>query len=126
MNRFIMSMPNEPTTGLTISNFGRSRIHQACASEITTAPVADALKRGQTMMAEMTLHNGNEPSYSLRDMVELGGILAKSGFFADSREAAQCVTKILAGRELGIGPVASMTGIYIVKGRVTLSANLMT
>jgi hypothetical protein len=32
---------------------------------------------------------------------------------------------VLAGREMGIGPVASMTGIYIVKGRVTLSANLM-
>jgi hypothetical protein len=31
----------------------------------------------------------------------------------------------MAGQELGFGPIASMTGIYIVKGRVTLSANLM-
>ena len=35
------------------------------------------------------------------------------------------MVKILAGQELGFGPVASMTGIYIVKGRVTLSANLI-
>ena len=33
--------------------------------------------------------------------------------------------KVLAGAELGFGPIASMTGIYIVEGRVTLSANLM-
>jgi hypothetical protein len=33
--------------------------------------------------------------------------------------------KVLAGQELGLGPIASMTGIYIVKGRVTMSANLM-
>jgi hypothetical protein len=55
----------------------------------------------------------------------LGEVLAKSGFFNDSRQAAQCVAKILAGRELGFGPIASMTGVYIVKGRITLSANLI-
>lgn len=63
--------------------------------------------------------------YNLKDTLELGQVLARSGFFSDSREAAQCVTKILAGKEMGIGPIAAMTGIYIVKGRVTLSANLM-
>lgn len=63
--------------------------------------------------------------FNLQDTLQLGEVLAKSGFFTDSREAAQCVTKILAGREMGIGPIAAMTGIYIVKGRVTLSANLM-
>jgi hypothetical protein len=57
--------------------------------------------------------------------VTLGNILAQSGFFADSRGAAQAAVKVMAGQELGFGPVASMTGIYIVKGRVTLSANLM-
>jgi len=56
---------------------------------------------------------------------QLGDMLAKSGYFADARDAAQCVVKVLAGRELGFGPVASMTGVYIVKGKVSLSANLM-
>jgi hypothetical protein len=58
-------------------------------------------------------------------LMELGNILAKSGFFQDTREAGQAIVKVLAGRELGFGAIASMTGIYIVKGRVSLSANLM-
>lgn len=56
---------------------------------------------------------------------DLGGLLARSGYFSDTRDAAQAVVKVLAGRELGFGPIASMTGVYIVKGRVSLSANLM-
>lgn len=64
-------------------------------------------------------------TFNLAETIQLGDILAHSGFFSDSREAAQAVAKIMAGAELGIPPVAAMTGIYIVKGRVTLSANLM-
>lgn len=59
------------------------------------------------------------------DLMQLGQTLAKSGYFQDTREAAQAIVKVLAGQEMGIGPIAAMTGIYIVKGRVTLSANLM-
>jgi hypothetical protein len=62
---------------------------------------------------------------SLGETITLAELFAKSGFFADSREAAQCVTKIMAGNELGFGPVASMTGFTIIKGRVSMSANLM-
>lgn len=59
------------------------------------------------------------------DPITIGGVLAKSGYFSDARDAAQAAVKVMAGAELGIGPVAAMTGIYIVKGRVTMSANLM-
>lgn len=59
------------------------------------------------------------------DPLALGKVLAESGFFQDSRGAAQAAVKVMAGAELGFGPVTSMTGIYIVKGRVTVSANLM-
>jgi hypothetical protein len=62
---------------------------------------------------------------SLEDPEALGRVLAASGYFQDARDAAQAVVKVLAGAELGFGPIASMTGVYIVKGRVTLSANLM-
>lgn len=58
-------------------------------------------------------------------LANLGEVLAKSGFFADTREAGQAIVKVLAGREMGFGPIASMTGINIIKGRVSLSANLM-
>jgi hypothetical protein len=56
---------------------------------------------------------------------EIGTVLVKSGFFTDARDSSQAIVKIMAGRELGFGPIASMTGVYIVKGRVSLSANLM-
>ena len=59
------------------------------------------------------------------DLRSLGEVLASSGFFADTRDAAQAIVKVLAGHELGFGPVASMTGVNIIKGKVALSANLM-
>lgn len=66
----------------------------------------------------LTVHTG-------LDIANLGDILARSGYFTDTRDAAQAIVKVLAGQEMGIGSIAAMTGIYIVKGRVTLSANLM-
>jgi hypothetical protein len=59
------------------------------------------------------------------DTITLGKVLSQSGYFQDARDAAQAIVKVLAGRELGIGPIQAMVGIYIVKGRVTLSANLI-
>lgn len=56
---------------------------------------------------------------------QLGDVMVKSGFFQDTRDAAQAIVKMLAGAELGFGPIASMQGVYIVKGRVTLAANLV-
>jgi hypothetical protein len=58
-------------------------------------------------------------------VMDLGTVLAKSGYFQDAKDAAQAVVKVLAGRELGFGPIASMTGFNIIKGRVSMSANLM-
>ena len=69
--------------------------------------------------------NELDQSMTLSETMELAKAMAKSGFFADSRDAAQAVVKILAGRELGFGPVASMTGVNIIKGKVSLSANLI-
>ena len=40
---------------------------------------------------------------TLADTMRLGEVLARSGYFADSREAAQAVVKVLAGSELGFG-----------------------
>jgi len=63
--------------------------------------------------------------YEEMPLNEMGQVLVKSGFFEDAKDASQAIVKVLAGRELGFGPIASMTGIYIVKGKPTLSANLM-
>jgi hypothetical protein len=58
-------------------------------------------------------------------LTELGNILTKSKYFSDATDASQAIVKVLAGRELGIGPIASMTGIHIIKGKPALGANLL-
>lgn len=62
---------------------------------------------------------------SLDDVFRLGEVLARSGFFKDARDAGKAVTKVLAGAELGLSPIAAMTGIYVVKGKITMSANVV-
>ena len=61
----------------------------------------------------------------LADTLTLGKVLADSGFFPDTKTAAQAVVKVLAGRELGLGPIYSMTKVYIVKGKVQIAAEIM-
>lgn len=61
----------------------------------------------------------------LSEMQRLGKMFAASGYFADVKDLAQACVKILAGKELGFSPFASMSGVYIVKGRPSLSAALM-
>lgn len=63
------------------------------------------------------------------ELKSLGSLLAASGYFERDMNAekavAQMCTKILAGRELGFGPFAAVNGIYIVKGKPSIGANLM-
>lgn len=59
------------------------------------------------------------------DLMSLGETFARSGFFQDGRTAAQCVVKMIAGSELGFGPMASMTGIHIIEGKPTVGAHLL-
>lgn len=60
----------------------------------------------------------------LEQTMEIGRVMAASGFFEDARQANQAIVKVLAGRELGFGPFASMTGIHIIKGKPVIAANL--
>lgn len=53
------------------------------------------------------------------DIRQIGDVFAKSGYFQDAREAAQCIVKVLAGREMGLGPFAAMSGIHIIKGKAS-------
>ncbi|MCP4540623.1 MAG: hypothetical protein GY832_26090 [Chloroflexi bacterium] len=62
----------------------------------------------------------------MADTLTVAEHLAQSGFFSDARQMSQAVTKVLAGQELGLGPVASMTGIYIINNKVALSANILS
>lgn len=73
----------------------------------------------------VTAHSKGLQLESLQDMMSLGQIFHKSGMFTDIKDQAQAVVKIIAGRELGLGPIQSMTGIYMVKGNIALTAKVM-
>jgi hypothetical protein len=75
-------------------------------------------------MSNIVRYDGGNNNGDL-SLESLGSVLAKSGYFQDTKDAAQAIVRVLAGRELGIGPIAAMTGVYIVKGRVAIGANLM-
>lgn len=51
--------------------------------------------------------------------------MAGSGFFSDTRQASQAIVKILAAREIGLGPFAGMTGVNIIQGKPAFGANIM-
>lgn len=59
------------------------------------------------------------------DPLQVSEILARSGYFKDTRDAAQAAVKVLYGQELGFGPVTSMMGIHVIEGKPSPSANLM-
>jgi hypothetical protein len=59
------------------------------------------------------------------DPVALGWIMARSGLFPDITRASQAVVKIIAGRELGIGPFAAMCDIHLVDGSPVVGARIL-
>jgi len=65
------------------------------------------------------------PLRNMDDLVRLSEMFAKSGYFKDSKDAAQVGVKILAGREIGFGPFASVNGMNIIQGKPAMGANLM-
>ncbi len=68
---------------------------------------------------------GTLPLGNLDEVVRLGTILAQSGMFKDCRTAAQAVVKILAGRELGFPPLASLVGVHMIEGKPTIGSHLL-
>ena len=61
---------------------------------------------------------------SFDDVERAARAMSASGFFPDSKQAAQAVVKVLAGREMGFGAFASMTGVAIIQGKPVVGANL--
>ena len=65
-------------------------------------------------------------SYTLEGAERLAQVLCAAGYHQDIRDTAQGVYKILAGAEFGLGPVASLQGIYVLKGgKVGFEAQLL-
>jgi hypothetical protein len=58
-------------------------------------------------------------------MLSFASNLVSSGFLPDAiKTPAQCVAIILAGQELGMPPMQSLRSINVIKGKVSLSAEL--
>jgi len=71
----------------------------------------------------VTVHDNYLSTY---DEVERAAkAMAASGFFTDTKQVSQAVVKILAARELGLGPFAGMNGVNIIQGKPAFSANIM-
>ena len=62
---------------------------------------------------------------SMDDLERLGKAMVASGYFTDANSISKAVVKVLAGREMGFGPIASMNGIHVIKGKTSVGANLM-
>jgi hypothetical protein len=59
-------------------------------------------------------------------MQEMAKVLVESGFLPEALNTWQkTLTVLLAGRELGVPPMQAIRGIHVVKGRPSLSAELM-
>lgn len=71
----------------------------------------------------------NDIANSFEDMQRVAKMLAISGYFSAQGSGAESIakiaTQILAGREMGYGPFASVQGIHIIQGKPAIAANLM-
>ena len=61
----------------------------------------------------------------LREPMALADVFVKSGMFPDLKTQCQAVVKIIAGREYGLTPLQAVTELYMVNGRVAMSAKLI-
>lgn len=62
----------------------------------------------------------------LKEPMAIGGVFAESGLFPDIKTQAQAVVKIMAGKELGLSAFQSVSGIYMVNGKLALQASVMS
>lgn len=69
-------------------------------------------------------HTGFELG-TFQEVVSFAEVMHQSGLFPDVKSAAQGVVKIMAGKELNIGPMTSLTKINVVEGKVSLSGDLI-
>jgi hypothetical protein len=65
------------------------------------------------------------PVGPMTDPLAIGHVMARSGLFPDITRVSQAVVKVLAGRELGIGPFAAMSDIHIIEGRPVVGARIL-
>jgi len=78
------------------------------------------IKRRNSMNQDLSIPD------SLDRITSLGEVFFKSNFFKDIKTANQAIVKIIAGKELGLSPFQSMSGIYLVNEKLALQSNVMS
>lgn len=63
---------------------------------------------------------------SMKDLTELADAAVASGMFADVKNAGIAKMKILAGREVGLEPIAALQAIHFFNNRVVYGAGVYT
>lgn len=61
----------------------------------------------------------------LDEVLRVADAMVRSNFFPDASTAAKAAVKILAGRELGLGPVESMRAFYVIDSRIEFTAEFL-
>lgn len=61
---------------------------------------------------------------SLAESMSLADVFVKSGIFPDIKTQAQAVVKMIAGKELGLSPIESMSNIFFVKDKRGLTSGI--
>jgi len=59
------------------------------------------------------------------ELSSIADAFVKSGMFADTKSQAQAIVKIIAGRELGLGPFYSISRINMIQGKLGLAAETL-
>ena len=66
------------------------------------------------------------PPATLAEAMELAkAIVASGSLVKPGTNPAEPLMKIQAGRELGVGPIASLNAFYMVDGKIAMSSQLM-
>jgi hypothetical protein len=61
----------------------------------------------------------------IESVKSLSQAFKQSGLFPDIQSEAQAIVKIIAGQELNVPPVYAMQNFFIIKGKLTMSAQVM-
>lgn len=72
------------------------------------------------------MENEKKELIEIQELMPLCEIFVKSGIFDDTKDVAQAIVKVLAGREIGLSPLQSMMGLYIVRNKVAASAQVIS
>jgi hypothetical protein len=63
---------------------------------------------------------------TIQDAIEVASIFQKSGLFGTAMTQEQAIVKVLAGKEIGVGPFIAMNNIDIIQGKTQMNAKLMS